>query len=59
MNESTDADLHVVIGGTGAIGGAVVEELVRHGHRVRTLARRTTEMDASVEQVNADVMDLD
>ncbi len=59
MNTSGGADLHVVIGGTGAIGGAVVDELVRRGHRVRSVARRTTEMDASVEQVTADVMDRD
>ena len=57
MNESRRRDLHVVIGGTGAIGGAVVEELVRRGHRVRSVARRTAEIDASVEQVTANVMD--
>ena len=59
MNESRSGDLHVVIGGTGAIGGAVVDELVRRGHGVRSVARRTVEVDASVEQVNADVMDRD
>src|ERR687891_314550 len=59
MDESTKADLHVVIGGTGAIGGAVVDELVRRGHRVRSVARRTVEMDASVEQVSADITDRD
>lgn len=56
MNISV-ADLHVVIGGSGAIGGAVVEELVRRGHHVRSVARRTTEMHPSVEHVTADVMD--
>jgi nucleoside-diphosphate-sugar epimerase len=35
-----DQELHVVVGGTGAIGGAVVEELVRRGHRVRSIGRR-------------------
>src|ERR687891_1955069 len=59
MNESRNADLHVVIGGTGAIGGAVLNELVRRGHRVRSVARRKVEMDASVQQVSADVMDRD
>ena len=59
MNTSAGADLHVVIGGTGAIGGAVVDELARRGHRVRSVARRTTEIEASVEQVTADVMDRD
>ena len=57
MNTTEGIELHAVIGGTGAIGGAVVEELVRRGHRVRSIARRTTEMDPSVEQVTADVMD--
>ena len=57
MNPQGGAELHVVIGGTGAIGGAVVEELVRRGHRVRSVARRTTDLDPSVEQVTADVMD--
>jgi nucleoside-diphosphate-sugar epimerase len=31
--------LHVVFGATGAIGGAVVAELVRAGHRVRAVSR--------------------
>jgi nucleoside-diphosphate-sugar epimerase len=31
--------LHVVFGATGAIGGAVVVELVRAGHRVRAVSR--------------------
>jgi nucleoside-diphosphate-sugar epimerase len=57
MNSPGGTELLVAIGGTGAIGGAVLEELVRRGHRVRSVARRTTEMDASVEQVTADVMD--
>lgn len=52
-------ELHVVLGGTGAIGGAVVAELVRRGHRVRSIARRETPTDAAVEQRIADVMDRD
>ncbi len=49
--------LHVVVGGTGAIGGAVVEELARRGHRVRSIGRREGAMPAGVEQRIADVMD--
>ena len=48
---------HVVVGGTGAIGGAVVEELVRRGHRVRSIGRRQAQFPAGVEQRVADVMD--
>src|SRR5262245_66140320 len=54
---NTTNDLHVVIGGTGAIGSTVVEELLRRGHRVRSVARRETTMDPRVEQRVADVMD--
>ena len=50
-------ELHVVVGGTGAIGGAVVEELVRRGHRVRSIGRREAATPAGVEQRIADVMD--
>ena len=50
-------ELHVVVGGTGAIGGAVVEELVRRGHRVRSIGRREAPMPAGVEQRIADVME--
>ena len=47
MNERISAEeLHVVIGGTGAIGGAVVEELVRRGHRVRSIGRRQISLPA-------------
>ena len=58
MNEGMGSqELHVVVGGTGAIGGAVVEELVRRGHRVRSIGRREAAMPAGVEQRIADVMD--
>jgi nucleoside-diphosphate-sugar epimerase len=50
-------ELHVVVGGTGAIGGAVVEELVLRGHAVRSIGRREGAMPAGVEQRIADVMD--
>ena len=49
-------DLHIVVGGTGAIGGAVVEELVRRGDRVRSIGRGEAAMPAGVEQRIADVM---
>ena len=52
-----DQELHVVVGGTGAIGGAVVEELVRRGHRVRSIGRRAPAGSAAVENRTADVMD--
>lgn len=61
MNQSRDgaSELHAVVGGTGAVGSTIVEELVRRGHRVRSVARRHREANASVEQVTADVMDRD
>jgi nucleoside-diphosphate-sugar epimerase len=55
--EGAAAELHVVVGGSGAIGGAVVEELVRRGHRVRSVARSAGPTRAGVEAVAADVMD--
>ena len=54
--ESPNQELHVVVGGTGAIGGAVVEEVVRRGHRVRCIGRGASSVDA-VEGRIADVMD--
>ena len=58
MNQDrSEAPLHVVVGATGAVGGAVVDELVRRGHRVRSVARHEMTMDPSVEQRLADVMD--
>ena len=50
-------EVHVVVGGTGAIGAAVVEELVRRGYRVRSISRRDAALPAGVEQRIADVMD--
>jgi len=58
MNTERAADeLHVVVGGSGAIGGTVIDELIRRGHRVRGIARRETPMDTAVEQRMANVMD--
>ncbi|MGH3374511.1 MAG: NAD-dependent epimerase/dehydratase family protein [Actinoallomurus sp.] len=36
---SAESDLHVVVGASGAIGGAVVRELASQGHRVRAVSR--------------------
>lgn len=41
---STDQELHVVIGGTGAIGGAVAEELERRGRRLRAIGRKDADL---------------
>ncbi len=57
MNTQAPSPLHVVVGGTGAIGGAVVEELVRRGHRVRSVSRRSASLMPDVEQRTADLMD--
>ena len=54
MNEN--GELHVVVGGTGAIGGAVVKELARRGRRVRGIGRRAVEAPSGVEHRVADVM---
>ncbi|WP_299569916.1 SDR family oxidoreductase [uncultured Williamsia sp.] len=56
--------MHVfVTGGTGLIGGAVVRELVAHGHTVSSLARSDlsarTAADAGAEPVRGSISDLD
>src|SRR6188474_2377560 len=50
-------ELHVVVGGAGAIGSAVMDELVRRRRRVQSIGRREATMRAGVEQRIADVMD--
>jgi nucleoside-diphosphate-sugar epimerase len=55
--ESAATELHVVVGGTGAIGIAVVEELVRRGHRIRSVSRGAQNDRPGVEARVADVMD--
>ncbi len=48
-------DLHVVLGGTGGVGSAVVRELARQGRRVRAVSRTGTgALPAGVESVAAD-----
>jgi len=51
-------DLHVVLGGSGAVGGALVRELVARGRRVRAV-NRTGRIDApvGVEVVAGDIGD--
>jgi len=48
-------DVHVVIGGAGGTGAALVAELLRRGHRVRSVSRRGTPGPAGTEAVAADV----
>jgi nucleoside-diphosphate-sugar epimerase len=50
------SDLHVVLGASGGIGGAVVRELARRGHRVRAVNRAgDAGVPAGVERLAADV----
>jgi nucleoside-diphosphate-sugar epimerase len=48
-------DVHVVIGGAGGTGAALVAELKRRGHRVRSVSRRGTAGPVGTEAVAADV----
>jgi nucleoside-diphosphate-sugar epimerase len=48
-------DAHVVIGGAGGTGAALVAELLERGHRVRSVSRRGTPGPAGTEAVAADV----
>jgi nucleoside-diphosphate-sugar epimerase len=48
-------DVHVVIGGAGGTGAALVAELLSRGHRVRSVSRRGTASPAGAEAVAADV----
>jgi nucleoside-diphosphate-sugar epimerase len=53
MAEPNDA--HVVIGGAGGTGAALMAELLRRGHRVRSVSRRGTLGPAGTEAAAADV----
>jgi nucleoside-diphosphate-sugar epimerase len=48
-------DAHVVIGGAGGTGAALVAELLRRGRRVRSVSRRGTPGPVGTEAVAADV----
>ena len=54
---SNGNEVHVVLGATGGIGSALVEELVRRGHRVRAVSRSGSAPAGaeSVEAFRADV----
>src|SRR4030095_4840634 len=48
--------MHVVVGASGGIGGALVGELARRGHRVRAVNRAgDAAVTAGVERLAADV----
>ena len=51
---NTNNDLHVVLGATGGIGFALVEELVERGHRVRAVSR-SGRAPAGAEGFEADI----
>ncbi|MCU0308257.1 MAG: NAD-dependent epimerase/dehydratase family protein [Thermoleophilia bacterium] len=52
-------DLHVVLGATGGIGGAVVTELLARGRRVRAVTRTPRPVPAGAEAYAADLTDSD
>ncbi len=47
--------LHTVLGATGGAGRAIAEELIRRGHRVRSVNRAGTPLPGAEEAVAADV----
>lgn len=57
QNDASSTPLHVVVGGSGAIGGAVIDELVRRGRRVRSVSRREASAPPGVELRTADLAD--
>jgi nucleoside-diphosphate-sugar epimerase len=55
LGVSAPNDVHVVIGGAGGTGAALVAELLRRGHTVRSVSRRGTAGPVGIEAVAADV----
>ena len=49
--------LHVVIGGSGGTGSAVVDELLRRGYRVRSVSRRPPQPRPGVDVISGDLAD--
>jgi nucleoside-diphosphate-sugar epimerase len=47
--------LHTVLGATGGAGRAIAEELIRQGHRVRSVNRAGTPLSGAEESVAADI----
>src|SRR5438445_37449 len=56
-------DVVLVVGGTGMLGGQIVQQLLARGKRVRALVRPTSDTEslrtAGVELVSGDLMDAD
>ena len=56
----TRSELHVVLGASGAVGGAVTRELIRQGARVRAVTRSSSgDIPEGAERVAADVSSVD
>ena len=51
--------LHTVLGATGGAGRAIAEELIRQGHRVRSVNRSGSPLPGATEVVTADVETAD
>ena len=51
--------LHVVIGGSGGTGSAVIDELLRRGHRVRSVSRNPAKARPGVEVMAGDLASAD
>ena len=51
--------LHVVIGGSGGTGSAVIDELLRRGHRVRSVSRNPGKARPGVEAMAGDLAKAD
>jgi nucleoside-diphosphate-sugar epimerase len=58
MNNASNTDLHVVLGGTGGAGSAIVRELLRQGKTVRGISGRPVKQTVEgLESVQADITD--
>ena len=57
MTTNENPQLHVVLGGTGGIGGAIVNELVARGMPARSVSRSGRHAAEGAEVVSADISD--